>query len=131
MSPRRKRMLRVGCGGVFASVVDVAVLLLLVEVSGIPVALAAFLAAATGAIAGFLVNKFWAFRDSRPFHLAQVSGFAVVAFGSALGTAAFVQTLSVGLGVPYLLAKAIGAVALFLCWSYPVQSRFVFRTAHS
>lgn len=123
-------MLRVGYGGVFASAVDVATLLLLVEALRLPVALAAFLAATAGAVAGFLVNKFWAFRDHRPLHLAQVSGFAVVALGSALGTAAFVQLLSVGLGVPYLLAKALGAVALFVCWSYPVQSRLVFRTAH-
>ncbi len=124
-------MVRVGCSGVFSSVVDVVMLLVLVEALGVFLALAAFLAATTGAVASFLVNKFWAFRDHRPLHLAQVSGFAVVALGSALGTAACVQVLSAGLGVPYLLAKALGAVALFLCWSYPVQSRLVFRTAHA
>ena len=124
-------MVRVGCSGVFASVVDVLMLLFLVEALGLPVAIAAFCAASSGAIASFTANKFWAFRDPRPLHIAQLSGFAVVALGSALGTAACVQILSVGLGVPYLMAKLAAAVVLFLCWSYPVQSRLVFRSVHS
>lgn len=124
-------MVRVGCSGVFASAVDVVMLLLLVEVLWVPVAMAAFLAAASGALASFLVNKFWAFRDHRPVHWAQVSGFALVALGSALGTALCVQVLSVGLGVPYLAAKVLGALVLFLFWSYPAQSRLVFNSGHS
>ncbi len=124
-------MLRVGFSGVLASATDVVLLLVLVEVLLLPVALAAFAAASCGAIASFLVNKFWAFRDPRPLCLPQLLGFAVVALGSAIGTALCVQLLSVGLGLPYLLAKAIGAVVLFLAWSYPVQSRLVFRAAHS
>ncbi len=95
-----------------------------------PVALAAFVAASCGAVASFMVNKFWAFRDPRPLGLPQIVGFMVVALGSAIGTALCVQVLSVGLGLPYLLAKAIGAVVLFLAWSYPVQSRLVFNAAH-
>ncbi|MCP4445576.1 MAG: GtrA family protein [Myxococcales bacterium] len=130
MSLRRKRMLRVGCSGVAASVVDVIMLLILVEALQVPVAIAAFLAASTGAIASFAINKFWAFRDPSPIRCPQLSGFALVAFGSALGTALSVQALSVGLGVPYLAAKALAAIALFVCWSYPVQSRLVFKVAH-
>lgn len=106
--------------------VDLVVLIFLVEVLAVHVALAALMASAVGAIASFLINKFWAFRDSSPVHIAQVLGFVGVALGSALGVAAFVQILSVQLGMPYLMSKAIAATFVFAFWSYPVQSRLVF-----
>lgn len=119
-----------GCSGALSCAIDVALLIFLVEQVAIPVGVAAFIAATSGALASFVINKFWAFRDRRPVHIAQVLAFAVVALGSAVGTTCFVLVLSEG-GLPYLGAKAIGATALFLCWSYPVQSRLVFRRAHA
>jgi len=120
-------MLRVGLSGGLASVLDVVALLLLVEKGQMPVGIAAFLAASLGAAASFVVNKTWAFRDPSPLQAGQVVKFAGVALGTALGTGACVSVLSVGMGLPYLAAKGISAVALFLCWTYPIQSRFVFR----
>lgn len=124
-------MVRVGFSGILATLVDVFMLLVLVEIVMVPVAAGVFAASSLGAISSFVVNKFWAFRDRSPIHTVQIVGFAIVALGTAAGTAALVQMLHVGLGVPYLLAKAIGAAVLFLCWSYPAQSRLVFRTLAS
>lgn len=127
MTTRRGRLVRMGCSGAFSCAIDVVLLILLVEQVEIPVGAAAFFAAASGALASFVINKFWAFRDRRPVHIAQLLAFAMVALGSAVGTACLVHVLSKGFGLPYLGAKAIGAALLFLCWSYPVQSRLVFR----
>ncbi len=119
-----------GCSGALSCAIDVALLVLLVEKLSIPVGVAAFLAATAGAVASFAINKTWAFRDRSPVQASQVAGFALVALGSAMGTATFVQ-LSVSVGLPYLTAKALGAALLFLCWSYPIQSRLVFRRSRS
>lgn len=112
-------------GGISGSVLDVAVLVLCVE-SGVPVALAAFLGAAAGAGACFVANKYWAFRDPRPLTLRQVSTFGLVAVGTAVLMALAMSVVAVGMGVPYLKAKAICAATVFLLWSYPAQRRFVF-----
>lgn len=126
MSERQKRILRVGTSGAGSMLIDVTVLVLLVEVFAVQVALAALLASGVGAVSSFLVNKFWAFRDPSPIRFAQLFAFAAVALGSALGVAACVQLLSVGLGAPYLVSKGVAAAVVFGCWSYPVQSRLVF-----
>lgn len=115
-------------GGIVGSVLDVAVLVLCVE-SGVPVALAAFLGAAAGAVACFVANKYWAFRDPRPLTFGQVSSFGLVAVGTAVLMALAMSVVCVGMGVPYLGAKAICAASVFLFWSYPAQRRFVFSHA--
>lgn len=113
-------------GGIAGSVLDVAALVLCVE-SGMPVAPAAFLGASAGAGACFLANKYWAFRDDSKLSFKQVSAFGLVAVGTALLMALAMSVVAVGLGVPYLKAKAICAALVFLVWSYPAQRRFVFR----
>ncbi len=127
MTARGKRVMKVGCSGALAAVVDVSVLLALVELFGVSVVIAVFIAASSGAVASFIVNKYWAFGDKAPITVLQVSTFVGVALGSAFGVSAVVQLLSVQLGLPYLLAKGIGALVLFAFWTYPVQSRVVFR----
>jgi len=123
-----KRVLAAGLGGIAGSVLDIAVLVACVE-SGMWVPLAAFLGAFAGAGACFLANKYWAFRDPRPLSLRQVGSFGLVAVGTALLMALAMAVVCVSLGVPYLLAKGICAVVVFLVWSYPAQRRFVFVAA--
>jgi len=125
---KRRVALTAALGGIVGSVLDIAVLVLCVE-SGVAVPVAAFLGAAAGAGACFLANKYWAFRDPRPLSLRQVSSFGLVAVGTALLMALAMSVVSVGMGVPYLKAKAICAATVFLFWSYPAQRRFVFRHA--
>jgi len=112
-------------GSIAATVIDVALLATLVE-AGVPVALAAGLGALAGAVAGFGVNKYIAFRDHSPLRFKQVGAFGLVAVGTALLMAAAMQVTVVHLGVPYLLAKAVCAAALFFAWSLPAQKKFVF-----
>lgn len=127
MTARSKRVLKVGCSGVVATFVDLTVLLALVELFHVSVVFAVFVAATSGAVSSFLVNKYWAFGDKAPISAVQVLSFAGVALGSAFGVSAVVQVLSVQLGLPYLIAKGVGALLLFAFWTYPVQSRVVFK----
>lgn len=120
-----RQMFVAGLGGVLATAVDVAALVLLVE-SAMPVAPAAFLAAAAGAAVGFLSNKYIAFRDRSPVTLQQCVRFGGVAVASALLMAIAMQVIAVWLGVPYLLAKLVCAALVFVAWSYPAQRHLVF-----
>lgn len=119
-------MVRVGVSGVVATSLDVGTLIFLVEVLRSHVTVAAFLAATLGGVCNFLINKYWAFRDSSRIDLRQVTVYAFVSLVTAAFVAATVHLLAVVLIVPYLLAKAIAAALVFLVWTYPAQSRLVF-----
>ena len=114
-----------GIAGIGATSVDVGALALQVH-HGVHVALAAFIAATLGAIAGFTLNKYVAFRDRSPVTLAQLARFAIVALGTALLVAGGMELVAVQLHVPYLAAKALCSLAVFAAWTYPAQRRLVF-----
>jgi putative flippase GtrA len=128
MSERQRRVLGASVGGLTSTTVDIIVLTILVE-SGMSVALAAFLGAAAGAAICFLLNKYIAFRDHRPIDVRQVAMFTGVAFGTALFMALSMHVACVHGHMPYLAAKVVCGLAVFACWSYPIQRRFVFVTA--
>ena len=123
------KLMRVGVSGVVATSIDIAALVFLVEALGSHVTLAAFLAAALGGVCNFLINKYWAFRDGAPIDLRQVTVYAFVSLVTAAFVAATVHLLAVVMVLPYLLAKAIAAVVVFLVWTYPAQARLVFPLA--
>jgi putative flippase GtrA len=120
-----RRMVASGLGGAVATAADIATLVLQVE-HGVPVALAAFVACTVGAAVCFTLNKYVAFRDSRPVSARQLARFGVVAVGAALLMALAMQLIAVELHVPYVLAKLACSAAVFLGWTYPVQRRLVF-----
>jgi putative flippase GtrA len=122
-------MVRTGISGVIATVIDVTTLIFLVEVVRVPVALAAFLGAASGAGANYVVSKYWAFKETAPVNVKQLLTFGIVALCTACFMAAAMQVFAVGMGLPYLAAKGIAAALVFVLWSYPAQARWVFRAA--
>ncbi|HLU65305.1 MAG TPA: GtrA family protein [Kofleriaceae bacterium] len=122
-------MMRVGLSGVIATAIDVGALVFLVEALSSHVTLAAFFAATLGGIANFLINKYWAFDDEAPLEIRQITLYAMVSVVTAAFVAVAVHILAVLIGLPYLLAKAIAAALVFLCWTYPAQSRLVFPSA--
>ncbi len=130
-SAKTLRLLKVGLSGCLATAVDVAALVVLVELLGMYVTLAAFLAALCGGVTNFLVNKFWAFRDSSKIDIRQVIAYALVSLMTAIFVAAAVHLLAVVIGWPYLIAKAIAALSIFLAWGYPAQAKFVFPNKDS
>ena len=125
-----RQMCAAGVGGAAATAVDVATLVLLVE-HGTPIALAAFVAAAAGAVVCFTLNKYIAFRDRTPVTWQQLGRFGIVAVATALLMALAMELFAVKLGVPYLLAKVICSALVFLAWTYPAQRRLVFLARSS
>jgi putative flippase GtrA len=123
-----RELVSAGAGGAVGSMLDVAVLVLLVE-HGAPVAAAAFCGAAAGAVMNFSLNKYFAFRDRSPIDGRQVARFGLVAVATALLMAGAMELVAVKLGVPYLLAKLVCAALVFAVWTYPAQRRLVFRRA--
>jgi putative flippase GtrA len=123
-----RQLIAAGMGGAVGSMLDVAILVLLVE-SGAPVAGAAFCGAAAGAVMNFALNKYIAFRDRSPITRHQLARFGLVAVAAAALMALAMQLVAVTLGVPYLLAKLICAAIVFAVWTYPAQRRLVFRHA--
>jgi putative flippase GtrA len=122
-----RQMFAAGLGGVAATTVDVAALVLQVE-SGANVAAAAFIAASLGAVVGFVWNKHIAFRDRSPVSLQQLVRFGSVAVATALLMATAMYVVAVKLGVPYLVAKVVCSALVFVAWTYPAQRRLVFAT---
>jgi putative flippase GtrA len=121
-----RQMFTAGLGGVASTTVDVIALLLLVK-HGTPVAAAAFIAAASGAMVGFTMNKYIAFRDRSPVTLQQLGRFACVAVATALLMAMCMQLVAVKLGAPVLVAKLVCSALIFVAWTYPAQRRLVFK----
>jgi putative flippase GtrA len=121
-----RRMVVAGIGGAAATAVDVATLVLLVH-RGVPVALAAFVASAAGAVVGFTANKYVAFRDRSRVSWQQLGRFSIVALATAMLMAAAMELFAVKLGVPYVLAKLLCAGLVFVAWTYPAQRRLVFH----
>ena len=126
-----RQVLVSGFGGICATVVDVSALVLQVH-HHTPIALAAFVAAALGAAVGFTINKYIAFRDRSPGSRPSSSArFGIVAVATALLMAGAMQLLAVKLAVPYLVAKLVCAVLVFVAWTYPAQRRLVFASSPS
>jgi putative flippase GtrA len=119
-------MLAAGLGGVAATVADIALLALLVQVVRCPIPLAAFIASAVGAVVCFVANKHVAFRDGSPVTVSQVVRFGLVAVATACLMAVMMKVVAVDLHVPYLLAKVVCAAGVFVAWTYPAQRRLVF-----
>jgi putative flippase GtrA len=121
-----RQMLASGFGGVCATAVDVSALVLQVR-HGMSIPLAAFVSAALGAAVGFTVNKYIAFRDRSRITAPQLARFGIVAVATALLMAVAMQLVAVKLAVPYLIAKVVCSVLVFIAWTYPAQRRLVFR----
>lgn len=121
-----RELVTAGFGGVAATIVDIAVLVALVELVAMAIPVAAFLASGAGATMNFVLNKYLAFRDRSPITLAQCLRFGAVAVATALLMALAMKLVAVELGVPYVAAKLLCAVTVFLVWTYPAQRRLVF-----
>lgn len=114
-------LVSIGVGAV-ATLVDLVVLTLLVEVVGLPPAAANVPALALGLVTQFVGNKWLAFRDPSHAWLQQGAAFLAVEAGAfllnALGFAA-----ALALSVPYLPARILSQALVYLGFSLPCWRR--------
>lgn len=126
------RLLRAGGAGLAATLVDLAVLTLLVTVLHVDPRAASFPALLAGGIANFIGNRHFAFRAQEGSLHRQAVGYTLVEL-VALGLNAllydFVLRTVPGAGHAYWLVRLVTSHVVFLTWSYPLWRR-VFR-AHT
>lgn len=127
MDFRSSRLLRAAASGVAATAVDAIVLVALVELAALEPGWAAAASAAIGACVNFTASKWWAFRDHSPVTARQAAAFVASTVGTSALSGSAVHGL-VALHLHYVAARLCAAVAVFLVWTYPSQSRVVFGT---
>lgn len=122
----------VGCalGGLMATLVDNAIMLVAVGVAALHPPAATALGAATGAAVGFLFGRLFIFDNRREAAAPQALRYAAVAAVTIVGNVAG-EALLVRLGCAYYVARVLVAVVVGVGWSYPLQRSFVFRRVSS
>jgi putative flippase GtrA len=115
-------------GGLLIAI-DVSVVVLGVEILHLPRVLAIVVGALAGTGVGFVLNKYFVFRDRGERAGTQAVRYAaatVLEFATHAGLAA---ALIHGVGVHYVVAKAVSDVVAFNALHLLLMRYFVFRTA--
>ncbi|MBI2895229.1 MAG: GtrA family protein [Deltaproteobacteria bacterium] len=119
-------MLRSAAAGMAGAALDFLILALLVELGGVVPAIATVVSALVGAVVNFFLNRSWAFRSRGP--VWRQGGHYAIATAVWVALCAIVVHVCVGLArIPYLVARLVADVAVFLGWGFPA-SRWIFRT---
>jgi len=118
-------------GSVLSTAVDFGVMTILVQFAHIDPVPATALGAACGALTNFTLGRRWIFRQGdelphAPPWREEALRYAVVSGTSLLLNTAGEFVLVHLLGVMYVAARAVIAVAVSLLWNYPMQRAFVF-----
>jgi len=120
-------LVRSATAGTVGGVTDLVVLVVLVELAGFAPALATLVSAAAGALVNFFLNRAWAFRSRGP--IVKQGGLYALATAVWVGLSAVVVHACVGfVRLPYVVARIVADVAVFLGWGFPT-SRWIFRRA--
>ena len=133
---RHQTFLRYAIVGAMGTAVDLGVLYLLTEWSGIdpqaswwfPVFVTAAFTAAV--IHNYILNRVWTFQSKDKQVSAQFLRFALVSVGGFVLTQALMWLLVPVLGVWYLLAKALTSL-LVLIWNFGLNKMWTFRQQHN
>jgi len=113
---------------VFSTAVDFGTLMGLVELVHVDYVLATFLGTLVGFLTNFTINRYWAF-DAAADHL----GWQFVRVLPVQAGSTGLQTVGVWIfdrfvGLRYWAAKIVVATLVYLCWNYPMNRFWVFRT---
>jgi putative flippase GtrA len=111
-----------------ATAVDFGVMTLSVELLGLPAVPATVVGALSGAVTNFQLGRHWVYAAGDDHPAPQAARYALVSGASAGWNALGEYGLHDRLGLHYLLARAIVAVAVSLLWNFPMHRYFVFRS---
>ncbi len=123
----RAALVRHQAAACVATVVDFAVMILLVSGAGAAPAAGTALGAACGGVTNFILGRRWVFRAHGHRRAPQAARYLLVTLGSLLLNTAGVHLLAVGLHAQYVAARIVVAIAVSILWNYPMQRTFVFR----
>ena len=82
--------------------------------------------AGCGAVTNFYLGRRWIFRVGAGAPSSQAARYLLVSAASLGLNAGGEWLLAVRLGVGYLLARTLVAIAVSLLWNYPMHRHFVF-----
>jgi len=108
-----------------ATLVDLGVLALLVELAHLPALVANVPALLAGALVQFLGCRYFVFRADGGDVRKQAGGFAAVELATMVLNGLAFHALVAGLHVPYVVARPLGTFLVFVAFSYPMW-RLVF-----
>jgi putative flippase GtrA len=110
-----------------ATAVDFGVMAAMVQLLHLRPDLATFVGAACGGITNFQLGRRWIFEAEHEGAAPQALRYAVVSGASAGWNALGVHGLHHRLGMNYLAARVLVAVAVSFLWNFSMQRYFVFR----
>ncbi len=116
---------------IISTAVDFATMILAVELLGRSAVGATFFGATCGAITNFQLGRHWIFEARHEGAAPQAARYAIVSGASAGLNALGEYGAHDVLGLNYLAARALVAVAVSLLWNFPMQRYFVFRQSQS
>jgi putative flippase GtrA len=117
---------------IVTTAVDFLTMALAVQLLGVSPVVGTVAGATAGALTNFQLGRRWIY-EARAHDTALSQGvrYAVVSGASCGLNALGEYALFNKLGLQYLVARAIVAVAVSLCWNFPMQRYFVFQRRHA
>jgi putative flippase GtrA len=108
--------------------IDFLTMTLAVELLGLSPVVGTVAGAPVGAVTNFQIGRRWIYEaHAHDSAASQGARYALVS-GASCGLNALGEYLLVNkLGLYYLMARVIVAVAVSLCWNFPMQRYFVFQ----
>ena len=114
-------------GSIIASFVDFGSMILCVEELGLSPVTGTAIGATLGAVTNFSLGRAWIFRRQTGHPAGQAVRYALVSAASA-GWNALGEHVAHDLAhMQYILARALVAFLVSVCWNFPMQRGFVFR----
>lgn len=116
----------------FATLVDFAAMIALVELARATPPTATLISAAMGGVTNFTVGRTWAFRSRhRGSVTAQGTRYAIVCAGGAFLNASLLAAVLAIAVLPYVIVRAVVSVLVSLAYTYPMHARLVFRVVEN
>lgn len=110
-----------------ATGIDFTVLIVCVEVFGIPYQIGTGIGATVGAVSNFLMGRHWIFRATSGDVRGQAIRYAIAASCSLVLNWSGVVGLTESIHTPYWVSRVIIAAVVAIFFNFPMQRWFVFR----
>ncbi|MEO6188891.1 MAG: GtrA family protein [Ginsengibacter sp.] len=110
-----------------ASITDYAVTFVAVHFFSMNVVVAGAMGTTTGGLVNFLMGRHWAFNANNMNAVGQVKKYLLVWVGNLLLNASGMYFFT-KIGVNYFVTKVLTSLFVGLCYNYPIQKEYVFKT---
>lgn len=110
-----------------STAVDFAVMVLCVSGLGAAPSIGTAIGATAGGVTNFMLGRHWTFEAGEGAAAPQALRYAFVSGASRGWNTLGEWVLSERIGVQYVLARLVVALAVSVLWNFPMQRYFVFR----